>query len=334
MATDRPVDSREEAGSMADSAQNAVQAESFVRDGYFDEWVYVNGYPTKQEFVDFVLSHSVQPVTDTPEDLGKEWDAALQYVESLEDGEGALADSFVVRDPPAAAEPYIRALLADRAFLSAFSSPIRVGMVNLESLMIHQKHVNFSFARMLGAGLTKNTSIQDLLRFCIPRKPDLPRVIKHPTANGFLFSSTSHDFRILGGGFLGPDQIDNLQHHGHVTDALLLPMGYGRNCFMVLKMADRAIVYNGSHRACALYMAGIRNAPCIIADCAGPGDLAAHLEPNLIERVNLYFRSVRPPLVKDYLDSQIGRRVRAHRTQRQVRVTVEETLIPIAPPGV
>lgn len=96
---------------------------------------------------------------------------------------------------------------------------------------------------------------------------------------------------------------------------------------LVANHLGRLIIRNGIHRAFLLAKMGVEIAPCIIIDDPGPfpsvhlSSYPAFLPPVLMQP--------RPPLLMDFFDSELGVQVPLQRTHKVIRISAEESVIPI-----
>jgi hypothetical protein len=106
-------------------------------------------------------------------------------------------------------------------------------------------------------------------------------------------------------------------------------IGYGANFLSAVRIGNRLVLKNGSHRAYALRASGQTHAPVLIETATRPEEVELLL-PQIAEQRELYLSAPRPQVVKDYFDERLRMPVYVPRTARQVRVQVgyEETSMP------
>ena len=129
---------------------------------------------------------------------------------------------------------------------------------------------------------------------------------------------------------LRPDQLVGYQANGPIAGVIALVVGFGSNYMNVLNVDGRFILNNGHHRACALWEQGLRKVPCVVQTIVHPDEVEVHAPRAVRRNPAFYLTDPRPPLLGDYFDPTLSRRVHVALTTKQVRVgyTVEEMDMP------
>jgi hypothetical protein len=129
---------------------------------------------------------------------------------------------------------------------------------------------------------------------------------------------------------LRPDQLVGYQATGPVAGVIALVVGFGSNYLNVLEIGGRMILNNGHHRACALWEMGIRRVPCVLQTITHPDEIEVHAPRAVRRSPAFYLTEPRPPLLRDYFDPVLSRRVPLGLTTKQVRLkySVEEKDMP------
>ncbi len=111
---------------------------------------------------------------------------------------------------------------------------------------------------------------------------------------------------------------------------IALVIGFGSNYLNVLSIGSRLVLNNGNHRACALWAAGVRRVPCVVQTLTHPDEIDVHAPRAVKRNPDFYLTEPRPPLLADYFDPVLSRRVNVALTRKQVRVgySVEEKDMP------
>ena len=65
------------------------------------------------------------------------------------------------------------------------------------------------------------------------------------------------------------------------------------------------MLHNGYHRACAIRAMGVTHAPCVITPVDTQDELEVIAKSAVAKSPELYFKSHRPPLLRDYFDPKI-----------------------------
>ncbi len=107
---------------------------------------------------------------------------------------------------------------------------------------------------------------------------------------------------------------------GPVSGMVGLPVGFGSNFLTAIRFEDRILLHNGYHRACALRALGLSHAPCILQTVTRRDELQAAAKDQVADDPAFYFRSKRPPLLKDYFDPRLRKILRVHATLKVIEV--------------
>lgn len=281
------------------------------------------------------LSFMAEYAPDAGEDRGRladEWKAAAARMDELRQSEPDRADGQAVAPLPAAVRPLVAEVEADPVFRRAFAdAPYEIGLVDLDRLVVSQKLVCLDHVRRLQAELGPRPGPEALFRFCLPFDRKVPAVrAGRIGGDEFAFVSPSSDLRFLEAVMLRPDQLAGYQATGPVAGVIALVVGFGSNYLNVLDVDGRLILNNGHHRACALWDLGVRQAPCVVQTVTHPDEIEVHAPRAVRRSPAFYLTDPRPPLLGDYFDPTLSRRVRLALTTKQVRVgyTVEEKDMP------
>jgi len=90
------------------------------------------------------------------------------------------------------------------------------------------------------------------------------------------------------------------------------------------------VLHNGCHRAYALRELGVTHVPCVIQRVANRTELKAIATGTLRRKPDFYLKEPRPPVLKDFFDPALEKKVALPRTVRKVKVrfTTEMTDVP------
>jgi hypothetical protein len=242
---------------------------------------------------------------------------------------GGLAGTCAV---PPDLEPLREFVLADPVFRRVFNAvPTEIVLVELDRLVVFQKHVNLDYVRQVQQALGPAPSPEEVFRLCLPfDHPQPPVRLGRVAGNAYVFASPSNDLRFLEPAFLGAQQLVEYPPPGPVAGVVGLVVGFGSNFLNAIHAERRLVLNNGSHRAFALRDLGVTHAPCIIQRVAVRDELAVVASNDLAQNPDLYLKAPRPPLLKDYFDPQLRKLVDVPKRLRQVRVTfgVEQLDVP------
>lgn len=289
-------------------------------DGLRERQIALIGQPPAQEYLMFA-SQAAQGSQIDPASLMAEWHQARSYLDDLALREPHVADNQAVRPLPPEMEPLRARYLADPGVRRAFFLyPPDLGLVELDHLVVFQRSINLTHAAHLRAHLPDAGDHQALFGFCLGLTPPPPPVEVAQVGNGYVFVSPSTDVRVLGTVIHHPGQLVGAESSGRPMHVVGISVGYGINALNVIRVGTRLVLNNGSHRAYALRAAGHSLVPAVIQD-AGNGDGLMGV-PQIEQNKDLYLKSARPPLFKDYFDQHLHREFTAPAKVRQVRVTI------------
>lgn len=295
-----------------------------------DEHVFLVGRPPLGEYLGFLKSMAVDREASDLRVLSDEWRAANDHIRELEEEEAGLANNLEVLSLPAEFEELEANVRADPIFQRSYSIvPATLGIVELDRLVVFQKHINLNHIIRLRDALGPSPKPEAIFRFCLPFDHPQPPVRRLPTGNSYVFMSPSSDLRVLETELFSSNQIVDYSPQGPVSGVAAVVVGFGSNFLNVISAEGRLVLNNGSHRAYALREMGVNQVPCIIQHVSRREELqvmAAGLQPD----PDVYLKSNRPPLLKDYFDPKLRKLVQVPRRLRQVRVTfqVEQIDVP------
>jgi hypothetical protein len=265
--------------------------------------------------------------------LAEEWRAANDRVRELAEREGGIADDPPIPELPKELEPLARKVYQDPIFASAYRNiPCRIAMVELDRLVVHQRCMDLDFASGIRSGLGPHPSGGDIFKTCLPYDHPVPPVKAERTGKGsFTFSSPSTDLRFLDVLVLDGDRVRGYSPPGPVASVLGLVVGFGSNFLNAVHIENRLILNNGSHRAFALREIGISSVPCVVQEARGREELVSLISRDVRDRADELLTDPRPPLLKDYFEPALARRVKLKSKARRVRVSfaVEEETVPV-----
>ncbi len=286
-----------------------------------DRHVYLIGRPPMGEFLGFATE--AQGAAADLSQLGDEWRTANDHIQELEQTESGIADN------PSMAEPDEKALvdqvMSHPVVKKSFSVvPYSVKIVELDRLVVHQKHINIDFVAQLKSSMGGRRDIESVysLAFPLGRVPSASKA--RVAQNACAFVSLSTDIRLLEAVVLDPAQVIGYQASGFPAGIIALVVGFGSNLLSGIHVENRLVLNNGSHRAYALRDLGFRQTPCLIQHVSRRDELSVISRGELIDRTDVYLRSPRPPLLKDYFDPLLRREIDVPGKVRQVRIAFGE----------
>jgi hypothetical protein len=294
-----------------------------------DEYLYLTGRPRLRDLVRFARSHAVTPPNER--DLAEAWHTAHARIRRLEQDEAGLADDPPMRPLGPEYEPLLIELLQDPLVRDGFNTvPTDVALVELDRLVVYQKHIDLTYARGLSQALG-TPDPQQVFRTCLLHDHDEPPVtwsrVHH---DRFVFMSASNDLRFLGAVPLQSDQIKDYPTRGKFVGLVGIAVGLGSNFLNAVYAENRLILNNGSHRAYTLRRLGVTHVPCIIQHCASRDEVDAVAATEVRKNPDIYLKHPRPSMLKDYFDPQLHTVMPVYRRLRQVtvRFEIEENAVP------
>jgi hypothetical protein len=291
-----------------------------------DPHVFLAGRPPMSEFLGFIGSQTIEGQAADKRALADAWRESNRHIRELETAEAGIADAATTSPLPTDLDELAAQVLGDPIVQRSFAlTPIEIAVVDLNELVVYQKHINLAYAQQLHTSLKAATTPEEVFRFCLPfdRRYDPPTKWTQVAPNSWIFTSPSNDFRFLEASVLDPDQVHGLPVGGAATWLVALVVGYGSNYLTALRVEGRLILYNGSHRAYALREAGHTQVPCLIQDVTQREELEAIAGPEhpLTQEPDRYLSSARPAMLRDYFDEKLRMIVHVPRKARHVQIT-------------
>lgn len=303
-----------------------------ARTAPLDPHVFLVGRPPMGEYIGFVRGSLMDGGGKLPADsaLADDWRTANDHLRELERIEGGLADRPPMADPTGEALECARRLLSAPRFPQIHgATPTRIAMVELDRLVVYQKCLNLAHVDIIKEELGSQPSEGTVARVALGLDRYCPPVRLMRNQDVFTFVCDSKDLRFIEPMTLAPESFPAAAR-GVPAHCIAFAVGFSQNCLGAIHFEDRLVLFNGSHRAYAFRDLGITHVPCLIQEISRREeiDLVAHRE--LSQRSDLYLKSPRPPLLKDYFDPRLRRIVPVVRSNRLIRVQlrVDQSDIP------
>jgi hypothetical protein len=275
------------------------------------ELLWLLGQPHLRDYLSFVKNKVVGGRDMDPAVLADEWRIANDLYHEMELAEEGLAESAETRplDPSLASR--VDALKQHPWYRTTFDTlPTTVEMVELDKLIVYQMSVSNLFSGARAQALGPTPSPEALFDFCLPIDRDDPPVrIQRLSGDRWVFSSPSTDLRSHEPRPLTAEQIGAFVSSGPVAGGVALLVGFGCNFMSVVRSDKRLVLHNGYHRACALRALGITHAPAIIQEVTRKDELKVAASESVNDDPAFYFLAKRPPLLKDFFDARIAKRL-------------------------
>ena len=297
-----------------------------------DENLYLIGRPKLKGYIRFVKNHALKPPGKGA--IAEDWQAANDHVNKLQTDEAGAADN-----PPITKieitpkyEPLLIEFLKDPLVKHNFNTvPTEVAFVELDRLVVYQKHIDLTFVNQLQKKLGPTPSDEDIFRTCLSYEHKHPPV-KWSKMRGdrFVFMSPSNDLRFLGVMPLKSKHIKNHAPPGSLVGVIGIAVGFGSNFLNIVSAENRLILNNGSHRAYTLRKMGFTHVPAIIQHVSNRHELELVGSEAVRDHPDQYLKTPRPSMLKDYFDPKLHRVFQVHRRLKQVTVgfDVDEASVP------
>jgi hypothetical protein len=286
------------------------------------EEIWLLGQPPLSRFLEFVEDAVVDGENADRAALTEEWRAANDYYQQLEETEAGIANQAERRELDRSLATLVAQVKAHSWYRNTFSIlPTVFGMVELDRLIVGQKHVMRDFVDALQARIGPAPDPAALFRFCLPLEaPAAPVEIRRVGSRRYVFRCSSTDLRFHEPTLLRAEQAPGYESFGMIAGIVGLVVGFGGNFLNVIRVGNRLLLNNGYHRACALRALGITHAPCAIQTATRTDEVGLVSRPDVADDPEFYFESARPPLLKDYFDPKIRKLLPVHKRVRQIEV--------------
>jgi len=298
-----------------------------------DENLYLIGRPTLKQFLRFVKNNAVRPADEGT--LTDEWEAAYNFVRTLEKDEAGAADNPPITklEVNAKNEPLLIEFLKDPLVQNGFNTmPSEVALVELDRLVVYQHHIDLTYVRLLERELGTSPSEEQIFRTALMHDHPRPTVKwSRSGGNRFVFISPSNDVRFLGAMSLKASNITGCGHPGELAGVVGLAVGFGSNFLNAIYVENRLILTNGSHRAYTLRKLGITHVPCIIQHVSLREKLEVVAASTVLDNPDYYLKHPRPSMLMDYFNPKLHKVMPVRRQLRQVTIkfVVEEINVPM-----
>jgi len=291
-----------------------------------NEILYLTGRPKLKSFLRFVEKQALNRQSEGT--LLEEWLAARDLLRDLEKEEAGLADNHKIVELDEEYEPLLTEFLKDPIQRDSFNEvPTEIALVELDKLVVYQKHIDLTFAanleRELGAAPSKDRVFRTCLPYDHPRPPVKWSRVDSKT---YVFVSPSNDLRFLGALPLEGPQLKELPSwEGDVVNCLGIAIGFSSNFMNAIYAENRLILHNGSHRAYTLRKMGFTHAPCIVQHVPSRDALEIVAPQDVRENADAYLKHPRPPMLRDYFNPRLHKVLQNRRTLQQVTVRFDVT---------
>lgn len=297
-----------------------------------DESIYLTGRPKLKNFLRFANRNAVNPPDE--DELIEIWQAAKAHIKRLEESESGLADNVSTRRISVDSDyrPLLEKFLEDPLVQNGFNTvPTEIAFVELDRLVVHQKHIDLAYVRRLQNQLGFAPSDEEIFRTCLPfDHPHPPAKWSRMDDDSYVFVSPSNDMRFLGSMALDAENVQGYPHPGSLLGVVGLAVGFGSNFLNTVAAEGRMILNNGSHRAYALRDLGFTHVPCVVQHVSTRDELDVVASSTVRNDPDYYLRNPRPSMLRDYFNPRLRIVLPVERVLRQVKVrfSVSEHFVP------
>lgn len=289
------------------------------------EELWLMGLPPLSRLLEFFESSGRQQAQLDRAALATAWRVANDHYIALEATEAGIANQGSHRALDAGLATLAAEVAAHPHYRQSFNTlPTEFAMVELDKLIVDQRHVtrNFVERRMAGIGSLPNPSA--LFRICMPlHEPEAAVQVQKIGARRWVFRSGSTDFRFHEPVLLRAEQVSGHDSLGAVAGVVGLVVGFGSNFLNAVRVGQRLLLCNGYHRAVALHALGVTHAPCIVQTAACVDELQVSVKSRVADDAEFYFESARPPLLRDFFNPQLIKMLPIRPRTRQIEVSFE-----------
>ena len=286
-----------------------------------DNHIFLMGHPPLNEYLNFVAFMSGEGQNANLRIITDEWRSANDHVLELERTEAGWADGPTIAALPIQLEPLATAVLANPMVHRSFLLPTRIALVELDRLVVYQKHINLAYVESIKEKLGSSPNAETVFKACLPVDHTLPPIrVQQTNINTWVFVSPTSDLRFLDASLLEPSQICGYRSAGPIFKVLGVVVGCGSNYLNSIHVENRLVLNNGSHRAFALRDLGITHVPCLIQGVSRREELPITGNSDLQATPDRYLRALRPPLLKDYFDPKLRKVLPIQRRLHQVTI--------------
>lgn len=285
--------------------------------------IYLLGLGSLGRYIEFI-NDAVQPAPSDLSALTAEWRAAVSHYQELEKSESGIALQGSHRDLDPEYRALAERLRSDGAFQRTFDIlPTSFGMVELDQLIVSQRSVTLDHIESIQARVGRRPPPEALFAECFPSAHAAPPVeVRQLGANRFTFRTESTNLRSADPKLMLPVRTAGEQNIEVVAGTAGIAVGFGTNFLNVVRVGRRYLMNNGYHRACALHALGITHAPCVIQTATHVDELQATAGDRVASQAEYFLESARPPLLRDYFDPRLAKRLSTRRIFKNVTVEI------------
>ena len=283
------------------------------------------GQPHLADYLCFFRSRVVDGEDASPRALADEWKRANDIYFRLLTDEAGVAETIEDQTLPGDLANMASLLSSQELFLQSYDSvATEIRWVELAKLVVSQGSIGLDHSDALRQRIDPVGSMSDLFEFCLPQtSAAAPIDMVRLPGDRYIFTSQSTDLRFHNVRQMSAAQAAAIASFGPVTAGLVLPVGYGANLLSGIGSDKRIVLQNGYHRAYSLLVHGITHAPMVVERVSCLDELNLVGSDDVTDDPAHYFRSPRPPLLKDFLNPALTRQVLVYPLETRVELEIK-----------
>src|SRR5262245_37209706 len=142
-------------------------AAEFTHGQPVDQHLYLTGRPRMKDFIRYVNNNAVEARSEGA--IVDRWRASADVLRELEIQEAGAADNPAIQQIGPDYEPLLIEFLKDPLIRNGFNTlPTEVAFVELDRLVVYQKHIDLTFVRQLEEQLGAAPGRDQVFRTCLP----------------------------------------------------------------------------------------------------------------------------------------------------------------------
>jgi hypothetical protein len=251
-------------------------------------------------------------------ELATNWEKAAKKRASLPPLEPTPSALISYEPPSPEVAAYLKEVKETQLFqVISSSQETSFAVVPLDQLVNPLVYIDYEYLDSIKPELPSTDDLQ-VTRFALPQTlVSQVKAAADPTQRSIIFVSNEKSLTV------SPVQVRQTPNGTEVT-FLVAP---NFSMLLVTNHSGRLVLRNGIHRAFLLARMGVKVAPCILVNDAGP-------IPNVQTSSYPAFTSSvltlpRPPMLIDFFDPDLCLEVPLQRTHKMIRISAEEVMIPI-----
>jgi hypothetical protein len=164
--------------------------------------------------------------------------------------------------------------------------------VPIDALLAPQWYADLDYVDELRARLGTTPTPEDIMKFAFADGRIGPPVV---TANQVQFLTARRDLHV--------DPIPVVRQATDGSFEIIIRAASRPNYVQVASIDNRLFLTNGVHKVCALHLSGVKHCPCLLRKASTIQEAGLNPQSTSLFR-DAIFKSARPALVRDFLDSR------------------------------